>query len=79
MMSYVETYQRFAIIEVVVHLVNRDFNALANLYKRMGFIPPDEDVEPIVLALEEALPNVLNASVGELNVKNVINKLGDIM
>lgn len=45
----------------------------------MGFIPEDEDVQPIVVALEGALPNVLDAPVGELNFKNVINKLGDIM
>lgn len=79
MMSYVETYQRYSIIEAVVHLVNRDFLALAALYKRMGFIPPDEDETPIVVALEDALPDVLDASVGELNLKNVINKLGDVM
>lgn len=41
MMSYVEPHQRYAIIEAVVHLVNRDFTALALLYKRMGFIPVD--------------------------------------
>jgi predicted unusual protein kinase regulating ubiquinone biosynthesis (AarF/ABC1/UbiB family) len=39
MMSYVEPSQRYSIIEAVVHMVNRDFVALANLYKRMGFIP----------------------------------------
>lgn len=31
------------------------------------------------MALEGALPDVLDASVGELNFKNVVNKLGDIM
>lgn len=45
----------------------------------MGFIPPDVDTSPIVVALEGALPDVLNAPVGELNFKNVIGKLGDIM
>ena len=37
------------------------------------------DITPIVTALENALPDVLNAAVGELNFKNVIGKLGDIM
>lgn len=45
----------------------------------MGFIPEDVDAQPIVLALEKALPDVLNAPVGELNIKNVFNKLGDVM
>lgn len=38
-----------------------------------------QDTAPIVVALSQALPDVLNASVGELNFKNVINKLGDVM
>ena len=71
MVSYVESSQRYSIIEAVVHLVNRDFNSLAELYKRMGFIPSDVDTKPIVIALEDALPNVLSAPVGELNFKNV--------
>jgi hypothetical protein len=79
MMSYVESNQRYGIIEAVIHLVNRDFKSLASLYQRMGFIPDDVDTRPIIVALEDALPEVLNASVGELNFKNVINKLGDVM
>ena len=79
MMSYVEAFQRIAIIEAVVHLVNRDFESLAALFQRLGFVPPGQDTSPIVIALEEALPDVLDASVGELNFKNVVNKLGDIM
>ncbi|CAM9272419.1 unnamed protein product [Sphacelaria rigidula] len=79
MVSYVEAGQRYGIIEAVIHLVNRDFVALADLYKRLGFIPPEQDPAPIVEALSKALPDVLNASVGELNFKNVINKLGDVM
>jgi len=79
MVSYVEANQRYGIMEAVVHLVNRDFKSLANLYKRLGFIPSEQDTSPIVTALEKALPDVLNASVSEFNFKNVINKLGDVM
>ena len=79
MMSFLEPAQRYAIIEAVVHMVNRDFTALSDLYGRMGFIPPDEDTAPIAAALNDALPDVLNASVAELNFKSVINKLGDVM
>jgi len=79
MVSYVEAAQRYSIIEAVVHLVNRDFVSLSELYKNMGFIPANVDTKPIVIALEEALPDVLNAPVGELNFKNVIGKLGDVM
>ena len=79
MVSYVEPGQRYSIIEAVVHLVNRDWRALTELYRKMGFIPADVDAAPIALALENALPDVLNAAVGELNFKNVVSKLGDVM
>lgn len=52
MVSYVEPSQRYSIIEAVVHMVNRDFDSLAELYRRMGFIPGDVDSAPIVSALE---------------------------
>ena len=79
MMSEVEPHQRYGIIEAVIHMVNRDFDALANLYVRMGFLPGDIDLKPIVEALNNALPDVLGASVGELNFKSVIDKLGSVM
>ena len=40
MMSEVEAYQRYGILEAVMHLVNRDFESLCKLYVRLGFIPP---------------------------------------
>ena len=42
------------------------------------YIPEGADPQPIEVALERALPDVLNSAVSELNFKNVVNKLGDI-
>ena len=50
---------------------------LADLYVRMGFIKAGTDVKPIVRGLQDALPDVLDAPVSELNVKNVASRLGD--
>lgn len=36
-------------------------------------------MKPIEVALEKALPDVLNSEISEVNFKNVVNKLGDIM
>jgi len=79
MMSEVEPFQRYGILEAVVHMVNRDFKSLCELYVRLGFIPPGTDITPIEDALQDALPDVLGASVEEFNFKSVISKLGDIM
>jgi len=79
MMSYAAANQRNGFLLAVVHLVNGDWNELVKLYVKMGFIPSETDLKPIEIALEQALPDVLNADVSELNFKNVINKLGDVM
>jgi len=79
MMSYAAATQRNGFLLAVVHIVNRDWHELVLLYQRLGFIPEGTELGPIEEALEKALPDVLNAEVSELNFKNVVSKLGDIM
>ena len=79
MMSFADTQQRNGFLLAVVHIVNRDWSELVRLYQKLGFIPEGTDLKPIEVALEKALPDVLNADISELNFKNVVNKLGDIM
>jgi len=79
MMSYADRTQRNGFLLVVVHMVNRDWSAMARLYQKLGFIPEGTDLRPIETALEKALPDVLNSEVSEVNFKNVVSKLGDIM
>lgn len=79
MVSYANTFQRNGFLLAVVHIVNRDWHALVKVYRKLGFIPENTDLKPIEVALEKAMPDVLNADITELNFKNVINKLGDIM
>jgi predicted unusual protein kinase regulating ubiquinone biosynthesis (AarF/ABC1/UbiB family) len=79
MMSYAAAKQRNGFLLAVVHIVNRDWGELVNVYRKLGFIPEGTDVKPIELALEDALPDVLNTDISELNFKNVVGKLGDIM
>jgi predicted unusual protein kinase regulating ubiquinone biosynthesis (AarF/ABC1/UbiB family) len=79
MMSYANSVQRNGFLLAVVHIVNRDWHELARLYQKLGFIPEGTDLKPIEVALDDALPDVLNAEISELNFKNVVNKLGDIM
>jgi aarF domain-containing kinase len=79
MMSYAERDQRNGFLLAVVHIVNRDWGELVRVYQKLGFIPEDTYVKPIEIALEKALPDVLNADISELNFKNVVGKLGDIM
>ena len=79
MMSYAEASQRNGFLLAVVHIVNRDWDELVRMYQRLGFIPEGTNLEPIAIALENSLPDALSADISELNFKNVVGKLGDIM
>ncbi len=79
MMSRIESYQRYGFIEAVVHLVNRDFDALAYDYVKLGFLEPGTDLTPITVALKEIFNNALGSSVAELNFKNITDQMSSIM
>jgi predicted unusual protein kinase regulating ubiquinone biosynthesis (AarF/ABC1/UbiB family) len=79
MMSEVKPYQRYGLIEAVVHLVNRDFEGLANDYVNLEFLTPDTDLTPIVPALASVFNNALGASVAELNFKSITDQLSRVM
>lgn len=79
MMSEVKPYQRYALIQAVVHLVNRDFAALAEDYVKLEFLTPDTDLRPIVPALAGVFENALGASVAELNFKSITDQLSEVM
>ncbi|NEO22385.1 AarF/ABC1/UbiB kinase family protein [Moorena sp. SIO4A5] len=79
MMSQVKTYQRYGLIEAVVHLVNRDFPGLANDYVKLEFLTPDTDLTPIIPALAKVFNNALGASVAELNFKSITDQLSALM
>lgn len=79
MMSEVKPYQRYGLIEAVVHMVNRDFEGLAKDYVKLEFLTPDTDLTPIIPALGNVFGNALGASVAELNFKSITDDLSALM
>ncbi len=79
MMSEVKPYQRYGLLEAVVHLVNRDFEGLAKDYVKLDFLTPDTDLTPIIPALASVFNNALGASVAELNFKSITDELSAVM
>lgn len=78
-MSETPPSARNAIIAHVVHLVNRDYTAMAEDYYALGFLPRTVDVRPIVPALEAFFDDVLSATVSELNFSTLVEGLGAIL
>jgi predicted unusual protein kinase regulating ubiquinone biosynthesis (AarF/ABC1/UbiB family) len=79
MMSEVKPYQRYGLIEAVVHMVNRDFEGLAADYVKLEFLTPDTDLRPIIPALAGVFNNALGASVAELNFKSITDEFSALM
>ena len=79
MMSRIKPYQRYGLIEAVVHLVNRDFDSLAQDYIKLDFLTPDTNLEPIIPALASVFGNALGASVAELNFKSITDEMSAMM
>ncbi|KAI5641855.1 hypothetical protein M9H77_00079 [Catharanthus roseus] len=79
MMSETPEEARLAIIGHVVHLVNRDYEAMARDYYALDFLSPDVDVSPIVPALRDFFDDALTLTVSELNFKTLVDGLGAVL
>ncbi|CAI9768679.1 unnamed protein product [Fraxinus pennsylvanica] len=79
MMSETPEEARSAIIGHVVHMVNRDYEAMARDYYALDFLSPDVDVSPIVPALRNFFDDALNSTVSELNFKTIVDGLGAVL
>ncbi|XP_010921140.1 protein ACTIVITY OF BC1 COMPLEX KINASE 3, chloroplastic [Elaeis guineensis] len=79
MMSETPEEARSAIIGHVVHMVNRDYEAMARDYYALEFLSPDVDVSPIVPALRNFFDDALNSTVSELNFKTIVDGLGAVL
>ncbi|KAL2506674.1 putative aarF domain-containing protein kinase [Abeliophyllum distichum] len=79
MMSETPEQARSAIIGHVVHMVNRDYEAMARDYYALDFLSPDVDVSPIVPALKNFFDDALNSTVSELNFKTIVDGLGAVL
>ncbi|XP_075515923.1 protein ACTIVITY OF BC1 COMPLEX KINASE 3, chloroplastic-like [Primulina tabacum] len=79
MMSETPEQARSAIIGHVVHMVNRDYEAMARDYYVLDFLSPDVDVSPIVPALRNFFDDALNSTVSELNFKTIVDGLGAVL
>lgn len=82
MMSQVKPYQRYGLVEAIVHLVNRDFDGLARDYVKLEFLTPDTDLKPIIPAFANVFNSAFGANgteVADLDFKSVTDQLSGVM
>ncbi|MEB3159256.1 MAG: AarF/ABC1/UbiB kinase family protein [Synechococcus sp.] len=79
MMDSISDSDRLTLTGAVVHLINRDFEALALDFQQLGFLAPNANLEPIVPALEEVLGGSLGDAVGSFNFKAITDRFSELM
>lgn len=79
MMSEAPPSARTAIIAHVVHLVNRQYYQMTQDYFELGFMDRSVDTAPIAPALAAFFDDALDLSVGELNLKAIVDGLGSVL
>ncbi|MEB3351551.1 MAG: AarF/ABC1/UbiB kinase family protein [Cyanobacteriota bacterium] len=79
MMDSISDADRLTLTGAVVHLINKDFEALAQDFVALGFLNPRTDLAPIVPALADVLGNALGANVGSFNFKSITDRFSELM
>jgi predicted unusual protein kinase regulating ubiquinone biosynthesis (AarF/ABC1/UbiB family) len=79
MMDSLSDADRLTLTGAVVHLINRDFEALARDFVVLGFLNPTTPLGPIVPALEEVLGGALGENVGSFNFKAITDRFSELM
>ncbi|MCY7367526.1 MAG: AarF/ABC1/UbiB kinase family protein, partial [Chamaesiphon sp.] len=82
MMSQVKPYQRYGLVEAIVHLVNRDFEGLGRDFVKLEFLTPDTDLSPIIPAISQVFNSSLGAAgtnIADMDFKRVTDQLSGVM
>lgn len=79
MMDQLEESMKETLVDAVVHLINKDYEELAQDFVQLGFLTPDTDIGPIIPALETVFDEVIGQSVRDFNFKVVTDKFSALM
>ena len=79
MMDQLEQNTKENLVDAVVHLINKDYQDLAEDFIKLGFLAPGTDISPIVPALEQVLGDILGQKVSEFNFKTITDSFSELM
>lgn len=79
MMDQLDQHTKEVLVDAVVHLINKDYEDLAEDFVKLGFLTPETDIKPIIPALEDVFQDIVGASVKEFNFKTITDRFSDLM
>ncbi|XP_065881109.1 uncharacterized aarF domain-containing protein kinase At1g71810, chloroplastic [Euphorbia lathyris] len=79
MMGEFKQELRDAFIEACLHLVNRDFDALARDFVTLGFVPSTADKDAVTRTLTDVLQNAVAKGIRNISFGDLLGNLGTAM
>jgi predicted unusual protein kinase regulating ubiquinone biosynthesis (AarF/ABC1/UbiB family) len=79
MMDQLSQTMKETLVDSVVHLINREYEALAYDFVQLGFLTPDTAIEPIIPALEAVFSDAIGESVQDFNFKTITDQFAGLM
>ncbi|NEP63659.1 MAG: AarF/ABC1/UbiB kinase family protein, partial [Symploca sp. SIO2G7] len=79
MMDQLSQDMKETLVDSVVHLINQEYDRLADDFVKLGFLTPDVNVRPIVPALQAVFDGAIGESVGNFNFKSITDKFSEVM
>lgn len=79
MMDQLEQNTKETLVDSVVHLINRDYELLAEDFVKLGFLTPNTRLMAIIPALESVLGEAIGAKVGDFNFKTITDRFSELM
>lgn len=79
MMDQLTEEMKEYLVDALVHLVDRDYNALIDDFIHLGFLQPDVGRQELIPALEKVLADVLTQEVVNFNFKTATDQFSDLM
>ncbi|WP_414582410.1 ABC1 kinase family protein [Scytonema sp. PCC 10023] len=79
MMDQLHETTKETLVDALVHVVNKEYDELAQDFVKLGFLTPDTDIRPIIPALETVLDNAIGKNVGDFNLKTITDHFSELM
>ena len=79
MMDQLGQSMKETLVDSVVHLINKDYDRLADDFVKLGFLTPETDITPIIPALEAVFDNAIGESVEDFNFQTITDSFSELM
>ncbi|HEY9880879.1 MAG TPA: AarF/ABC1/UbiB kinase family protein [Leptolyngbyaceae cyanobacterium] len=79
MMDQLDQDTKETLVDSVVHLINKDYEHLAEDFVKLGFLTPDVELKGIIPALDSVLGEALGSKVSDFNFKTITDKFSELM